>query len=130
MEDASRKLELRFGPENGKPNSVIFDDIIRLVKQAVATMPNDAPHVATTGTFRKPDDAEAPELQRVEDNIRERIERASAASEAAAKKREETGDQPEESLKAARNVVSAVQRAILRGIAVRVPEPAPPDAVS
>ena len=130
MEDANRKLELRFGPENGKPNSVILDDIIRLVKQAVATMPNDASHVATTGTFRKPDDAEAPELQRVEANIRERIERASEASRAATEKRAETGDQPEESLKAARNVVSAVQRAILRGIAVRVPEPAPPDAVS
>lgn len=112
MEEVTRKIELRFGPENGQPNAAILDDIIRLIKQAVATMPADAPHVATTGTFRKPDAADAPDLHRVETNVRERIERASEASRATAEKRAETGDQPDESLKAARRVVSAVQSVI------------------
>ncbi|QJW94290.1 hypothetical protein [Frigoriglobus tundricola] len=125
-EDAKQKLDLRLVPAEGEPDIALLDDLVRLIKQGVVTAPKQAPQVNTTGEF-----AAAPDHSQnaLETRIKHRIEQASNASEADVAKRAEIAKQPdgdarlaEEALAAAQNVVAAVQRAILRGIAVRVPD--------
>lgn len=125
-EDATRQLELRLVPAEGAPDAALFDDLVRLIQQGVATAPKQAPQVATTGSFIAPADKSQNAL---EAKVCSRIDEASKASEAAVAKRAEVAQRPDgdtqladEALAAAQDVVAAVQRMLLRGIAVRVPE--------
>ncbi len=127
-EDATRKLDIRLVPAEGEPDAALLDDLVRLIKQGIVTAPKQAPQVITTGEFTAPADNSQNAL---ETKIKHRIEQASVASEADVAKRAEMAKQPdgeaklaEEALAAAQGVVAAVQRAIIRGVAVRVPEDA------
>jgi hypothetical protein len=125
-EDAKQKLDIRLVPAEGEPDAVLLDDLVRLIKQGIVTAPKDVPQVSAAGEFVAPTDNSQNAL---ETRIKHRIEQASNASEADVAKRAEVAKQPdgeqklaEESLVAAQNVVAAVQRAIIRGIAVNVPD--------
>ncbi|HEY1190668.1 MAG TPA: hypothetical protein VGE74_23755 [Gemmata sp.] len=127
-EDAKQKLELRLVPAEGAPDPVLFDDLVKLIRQGIATAPKQAPQVSTSGAFVSPPDNSQNAL---ETQIKHRIEQASNASLADIAKRAEVAKQPDgdarladEALAAAQEVVAAVQRMLLRGIAVRVPEDA------
>lgn len=125
-ENARIKLDLRLVPAEGEPDPALLDDLVRLVRQGIVTAPKDIPQVSTAGEFHPPADNSQNDL---EAKITHRIEQASQASQAAVAKRAEIAAQPDgedqlaaEVLDAAREVVAAVQRAMIRGIAVRVPE--------
>lgn len=125
-EDAKLKLDIRLIPAEGTPDAVLLDDLVRLIKQGVVTAPKQAPQISTAGEFVVPADNSQNAL---ETRIKHRIEQASNASEADVAKRAEVAQQPdgeqklaEEALAAAQDVVTAVQRAVLRGIAVKVPD--------
>lgn len=125
-EDAKQKLDIRLVPAEGEPDAALLDDLVRLIKQGVVTAPKQAPQVSAVGEFVAPTDNSRNAL---EAKIRNRIEQASNASEADVAKRAKIAKQPdseqklaEEALAAAQNVVAAVQRAILRGITVNVPD--------
>jgi hypothetical protein len=127
-EDAKQKLDIRLVPAEGEPDAALLDDLVRLIKQGVVTAPKDVPQVSTAGKFVAPADKSQIAL---ETRIKHRIEQASQTSEADVKKRAEIAAQPdgeqklaEQSLAAAQNVVAAVQRAIIRGVALHVPEEA------
>ena len=124
-EDAKQRLDIRLVPAEGEPDAALLDDLVRLIKQGVLTAPKQAPQVSTAGEFTAPPGNSQNAL---ETKIKHRIEQTSNASEAEVAKRAETAKLPdgeaklaEESLAAAQGVVAAVQRAILRGITVRVP---------
>lgn len=130
-DDAKLKLTFRLVPADGRPaDPVVLDDIVRLIRQAVATAPKEAPTVAAPADgFREPTPDEAQTLRSLEAKIENRIQQASAASQKAVEQRAETALQPDgpeklaaESLVAAQRVVSAVQRAILQRVAVTAPE--------
>jgi hypothetical protein len=132
-EDAKLKLDVKLVPAEGEPDPALFDDLVRLIKQGIATAPKDVPQVITAGEFHTPPDNSQNAL---ETKIKHRIEQASKTSEADVTKRAETAKQPdgeqklaEESLAAAQNVVAAVQRALIRGIAIRIPEMDQPTSV-
>lgn len=95
----------------------------------MATVPTAAPRVADAAGWRAPDPAEAADVRGLETRVKHRIEQASAASQADADQRAAVAAQPESAAKladdaraAAEQVVAAVQRAALRGLAVRVPD--------
>jgi hypothetical protein len=126
-EDAKLKLDVRLVPAEGKPDAALLDDLVRLIRQSVVTAPPQAEQPSTAGNFTAPPDNSQNAL---ETKIKHRIAQASAESQAAVAKRAETAKQPDgeaklaaEALEAAQQVVSAVQRAIIRGVAIRVPEP-------
>ncbi len=128
-DDAKLKLDLRLVPAEGEPDAALLDDLIRLIRQGIVTAPKDVPQANTAGEFHPPADNSQNAL---ETKIKHRIEQASKASEAEVAKRAEVAKQPDgeaklaaESLEAARGVVAAVQRAIIRGVAVHVPNPEP-----
>src|ERR1700722_4850685 len=123
-EDAKLKLELRVIPTTGEPDAAVFDDLIRLIQQGILTAPKGVTQVSNSGEFIPPADKSQSKLETV---IRHRIEQTSAESRTAFEKRKEIETRPEseakmvtESLEAAQGVVSAVQRAMIRGIAVQV----------
>ena len=123
-EDARLKLDVRLVPAEGKPDPALLDDLVRLIWQGTVTAPPQTPRVSTADEFHTPPDNSRVAL---ETKIKHRIAQASVESQAAVAKRAETAKQPDgkqkladESLAAAQNVVAAVQRAIIRGIAVRV----------
>jgi hypothetical protein len=126
-EDARVKLELRFVPTDGQPpNAPLFDDLIRLIRQGIVTVPIGVPQVNVSGEYLPPTDKSQAKL---ETGIKHRIEQTSADSWMVFEKRKEIAAQPDgeaklaaESLEAAQQVVSAVQRAIIRGIVVQIPE--------
>jgi|GEM_PF-6361768 len=126
-EDAKQKLDIRLVPAEGAPpDAALLNDLVRLIKQGIVTTPKDAPQVSTAGEFVTPPDNSQNAL---ESKIKHRIEQASEASKADVAKRAEIATQSggeqklaEESLAAAQNVVVAVQRAILRGITIHVPD--------
>ena len=127
-EDAKQRLDIRLVPAEGEPDAALLDDLVRLIKQGVLTAPKQAPQVSTAGAFTAPPDNSQNAL---EAKVKNRIAQASAASMADVAKRAETANLPdgeaklaEEALTAAQGVVAAVQRAIIRGITVRVPEDA------
>lgn len=131
-EDAKLKLDVRLVPTEGEPDSALLDDLVRLIKQGIVTVPLQAPQVGTAGEFHTPSDNSQIAL---ETRIKHRIAQASVESQADVAKRAETAKQPDgeqkiadEALAAAQNVVAAVQRAIIRGIAVRVPDSELPSA--
>jgi hypothetical protein len=123
-EDARLNLKLRLVPSRGEPDAALFDDLVRLIKEGILIAPKDVPQVNATGDFHLPNDQSQAKL---ETGIRHRIDQASAASQSLVEKRKEVLAQPDgeaklatESLEAAQGVVSAVQRAIIRGIVVQV----------
>jgi hypothetical protein len=125
-EDAKLKLELQLVPTEGEPNAALFDDLIRLIRQGIVTAPKDVTQVNISGEFHTPLDNSQNDL---EAKIKHRIEQASADSRAEVEKRAAIAAQPDgevklaaEALEAAQGVVSAVQRAIIRGVAVQVPD--------
>ena len=125
-EDAKQKLDVRLVPAEGEPDAALLDDLVRLVKQGALTAPPQAERASTAGTFIAP-----PERTALENKIISSIDQASRASEADVAKRAEVAKQPdgeaklaEEALAAAQGVVAAVQRAVIRGVTVRVPEDA------
>ena len=124
-DDARLKLDLRLSPA-GEPDPAVLDDLIRLIRQGVATVPPSAPKVADPGECRPPDPGE---LGGLEQAVRSRIEQASAANQADVARRADLAAKPDaapqladEARAAAEQVVAAVQRAVLRGVAVRVPD--------
>lgn len=126
-EEAKLKLDVRLVPAEGEPDPILLDDLVRLIKQGIITAPTQAPQVSTSGEFHVPPGNSQNAL---ETRIKHRIAQASVESQAAVAKRAETAKQPdgeqklaEESLAAAENVVAAVQRAMIRGIAVHIPNP-------
>jgi hypothetical protein len=123
-EDARLKLELRLVPAEGEPNAALFDDLIRLIKQGIITAPKGVTQVNSSGEFHTPTNNSMNDL---EAKIKHRIEQASADSRSIVEKRAELVAQPDgeaklaaESLEAAQGVISAVQRAIIRGVAVHI----------
>ena len=126
---ASLKLQFRLTPVEGEPDAALLDDLIRLVKQAVATPPVTGIE-APAGEFHPPTDEERKTLTGLESKIKHRIEQASAASRQQVEQRAELiqqadGEQKarEAALIAAQQVVGAVHRAMLRGMIVTTPEP-------
>jgi hypothetical protein len=132
MDDSALlKLTCRLVPADEQPaDPVVFDDIVRLIGQAIATAAKDWPRVSEPAAgFQEPRDDEKRELRSLESKIESRIQESSAASQATIEKRAQTASQPngpqllmDQSLDAAQQLVAAVQRAILRNVAVRVVE--------
>lgn len=130
MSDAAeRELGLRLVPADAPPDPQVLDDLIRLIKQGNVTAPKDVSRVVVETELRPPTTEEQSEVNAVEAKVKHYIEQASRDSQAAVDKRAETAALPdgeqklaEESLAAAQAVVAAVQRAMIRGIAVRVPD--------
>lgn len=126
---ASLKLSLRLTPAEGEPDAALLDDLIRLVKQAVATPPvpvTDPP----AGEVHPPTGEAQKALASLESKIKHRIEQASAESRRQVEQRAALVQQPDGeqkardmALAAAQQVVSAVHRAMLRGVIVSTPEP-------
>jgi hypothetical protein len=123
-ENAKLKLELRLVPTEGEANAALFDDMIRLIKQGIVTAPEGVPQMNTSGEFHPSTDNSQEKLAT---KIRHRIDQATESSRAAVEKRKEVAVQPDgeeklaaESLEAAEGLISAVQRAIIRGVAVQV----------
>lgn len=136
-DDPARKLELRLVPADGAPpDAQVFDDLVRLIRQGIATAPKQYPQISNGSGFRPPTDEEKRDLSAVEAQIKHRIDDASKASEADVAKRAETAKLPDadqrladEALAAAQLVVAAVQRALIQGVKVTAPDPdSPPDA--
>ena len=130
-DDAKLKLTFRLVPADDRlADPVVLDDIVRLIRQAAATAPKDTPKVTEPADgFRAPADDEGRDLRGLESRIENRVQQASAASQAAVEKRAQTATQPdgqqqlaEESLLAAQQVVAAIQGARFRAVAVHVPE--------
>lgn len=129
MSDPRVKLDLRLSPADGEPDPAVLDDLVRLIRQGLATVPTAAPRVADAPGWRAPDPAEAAGVRGLETRAKHRIEQASAASQADADRRAALAAQPDstpqladEARAAAEQVVAAVQRAVLGGLAVRVPD--------
>jgi len=129
--DAELKLTLRLVPVDGQPaDPVVLNDIILLIRQAVATAPKDAPKISEpTHGFRSTSQAEKPALQALESRVESRVQEASAKSRATVTERELTANLPDGSQKlaeasraAAENLVSAVQGALCRRVVVRPAE--------
>lgn len=123
-DEAQIQLTLRLTPADDKPaDPFVFDDIVRLIRQAVATAPKQVPIVTIPSEgFRKPDGADEQRIRSFETRIEHRIEQASAASQAAVEKRLEVGNDPDQSLEAAQQLISAVQRALLQSVVLRLPD--------
>lgn len=127
-EPATMKLELRLAPTAGEPNAEVLDDLVKLIRQAVATAPPDSPDASTEDGFRSPEPDEQKSLRGLESRIKHRIEQAVGTSEKLIGQREAVTAQPDatakladEAVHAANAVVAAVQRAKLRGVIVTTP---------
>jgi hypothetical protein len=127
---AQLKLSFRLVPADDRPaDSVVLSDIVRLIQQAIATAPKDVPTVSVPDDgFREPGPDNGRSALSLKPRIESRIQQASAASQQIVEKRAQTlsqadGEQrlAEQSVAAAERVVSAVQGAIIRAVAVRVP---------
>lgn len=123
---ASQKFEIRLAPKEGEPDALVFDDVILLIQQAVVTASPQVEVPTVYGEFVKPDATELIAL--LDSKIKHRIEQASTESRKLAEARAAKSSQPDsesqlaqESLDAASNVISAVQRAMIRGIHVSIP---------
>ncbi|QEL13726.1 hypothetical protein [Limnoglobus roseus] len=127
--DDALGLTLQLVPSEGEPDAQLLNDLIRLVKQAIVTFPHSMPSVPA---MRPADDAERQPLLGLESKIKHHVEQASAASRTLVEQRAVAAQQPdadaelaEESRKKAQQVVAAVQRAIMRGILVKIPDATP-----
>ena len=131
-DDPDRMLEYRVVPADAPPDHQVIDDLIRLVRQGITTASDQYPQVPDGSGLRKPCPDEQRDLTPVEAKIKHRIEQASQDSQAAVAERVKLAAQPDadqkladEARKAAELVVSAVQRALLRGVRVQVPADPP-----
>jgi len=127
-EPATMKLEFRLAPSSGEPNSEVLDDLVKLVRQAVATAPPDSSRIEADGEFHPPEGEGERSLRGLESRIKHRIEQATGASQKLIEQRETLTHQPDgaailaaEATRAAEAVVAAVQRARIRGMAVTTP---------
>lgn len=127
--DPAAKLELRLVPADGqKPDYQVFDDIARLIRQAHATAHPAAPRIGNGTGFRAPDGDATEEAAKLVSQVQHDIEDASLKSQADVAKRAEVAARPDaaekladEAREAAELLVSAIGRALHRGIAVRAP---------
>jgi hypothetical protein len=126
---AAHKFEIRLAPTEGEADPVLIDDILRLIRQAIATASPQVEVPAMNGEFTKPDEEEQQSLRQLDSSIKHRIEQASAESRTLVEARAAKAAQPvseaeiaEESIDAAANLVSAVQRAMIRGLRITVPD--------
>jgi len=126
-DDAELMVELKLVPMEQPADSLVLDDIVCLIRQAIATAPENAPKVATPiQGFRDFTDECRATLLDFESRTVERIREASTNSRLAVESRKLRVDLPgakqmlaEDSLTAAANLVSAVQGAIYRRVSVR-----------
>jgi hypothetical protein len=130
--DPDRKLELRLVAVDSPADPQVLDDLIRLVRQGLATTSKDMPRVGDGPGFRPPTADERNTAADLEAKIKHRIEQ-NPDSHGSLARRAELTSQPDheqkladEVRKAAEYVAAAVQRALLRGVAVRVPDAEPP----
>jgi hypothetical protein len=126
--DPDRKLELKLVSAEQPVDSQVLDDLVRLIRQGLATAPKDTPRVGDGSGFRPPAEDERKTAADLEGRIKHRIEQA-PDSHGTLTKRAELTSQPDheqkladEMHKAAEYVAAAVQRALLRGVEVRVPD--------
>jgi hypothetical protein len=126
--DPDRRLELRLVSAERPADPQVLDDLIRLIRQGLATAPRQVPQVSDGTWFRRPTEEERKDLVEHESRIKHRIEQEPDSHDTLAKRSELTA-QPdheqklaEETRRAAEYVVAAVQRALNRGVAVRIPE--------
>ncbi len=122
-------LSLHLTPSEGEPDAQLLDDLIRLVKQAIATTPSATTSIPALQTAN---DVERRELRGLESKIKHRIEQASAASRVLVEQRAALAQQPdaeaqlaEDSRAKAQRVVAAVRNALMKGIVVKIPDTAP-----
>jgi len=127
-EPATMKLEFRLAPSSGEPNSEVLDDLVKLVRQAVATAPPDSSRIEADGEFHPPEGEGERSLRGLESRIKHRIEQGAGASQKLIEQRETLTHQPDgaailaaEATRAAEAVVAAVQRARIRGMVVTTP---------
>lgn len=126
IDDSDIKLTLQLTPAEGEPDPQLLDDLIRLVKQAILTSPQQIP---SGGDFESPSESNGKPLLGLESKIKHHIEQASAASRTLVEQRVALAQQPdadaklaEDSRQKAQQVISAVQRAMMRGINVTIPD--------
>lgn len=132
-DDPDRKLELRLVPADGVPaDPQVLDDLIRLVRQGIATASKEYPQVSADTKFREPTEEERRDLSAVEGQIKHRIAQEQGRHEAAVVERAKIAAQPDaeqklaaEARKAAELVVAAVQRALIQRVRVQVPDDPP-----
>ncbi len=128
--DPAQILELRLVPADGaKPDYQVFDDIVRLIRQAHATASPQVPRVGSGKGFRKPEGAEADETAKLVSQVQHDIEEASLKSQADVAKRAETAARPDaadalatEARTAAEQLIAAIDRALMRGVSIRPPD--------
>src|SRR5207248_2375582 len=72
--DTDRKLELRLVPAESPANPQMLDDLIRLVRQGLATAPKDVPQVGDGPGFRPPTEEERKATADLGGRIKHRIE--------------------------------------------------------
>jgi len=129
-DDAELKLTFRLVPTDDQPaDPAVLDDIIRLLRQAHATLPPDAPRVTRPADgFVAPDESH-PGARALESKIKHRVEQDSAASQSLVDQRARIAQQPDgnrrladEALAAAQRVVAAAQAAMFRGTIARLPD--------
>jgi len=126
---AAQKFEIRLAPKEGEPDALVFDDIIRLIQQAVVTASPQIKVPSIRGEFVRSSEENQPSVRQLDSSIKHRIEQASADSRKLVEAREEIAQQPnsepqlaQESLDAAANLIAAVQRAMIRGLRISIPE--------
>lgn len=132
--DAAQKLELRLVPADGaKPDYQVFDDIVRLIRQAHAVTSPQVARVTAAGEFRRPDGEETQEARELVSQVQHDIEQASENSQADVAKRAEVAQHPDaanqvatQARLAAEQLLSAVGRALIRGVDVHAPDAGPP----
>ncbi|HET6573980.1 MAG TPA: hypothetical protein VFG68_10290 [Fimbriiglobus sp.] len=130
--DPDRKLELRLVPADSPADPLVLDDLIRLIRQGLATASKEMPRVGDGPGFRPPTADERNTTADLEAKIKHRIEQ-DPDSHGSIAKRAELTSQPDHEQKlademrvAAEYVAAAVQSALLRGAEVRVPDAVPP----
>ena len=128
--DPARELALTLVTADGPADPQVLDDIIRLIRQGLATA--TTPPVPAVGPTRPagPDEAD---VREAESQIKHRIAQDGTASELLVQRRATVAAQPdaaeklaEEARLAADAVLSAVKAALMHGI--RVERPADPPA--
>lgn len=124
--DTAVALALQLVPVEGEPDPQLLDDLIRLVKQAIVTFPQ---RVASPPAVRPATDEERLPLIGLESKIKHHIEQASAASRTLVEQRAALAQLPDaeaklakESRMKAQQVIAAVQRAMMKGIVVKIPD--------
>ena len=134
MGDAELKLTFRLVvADDERADPVVLDDIVRLIQQAAATLPVHAPRLTEPKMgFQQPGENIVREIRSLESKIETRIQQSSAASQDAVESRARQAIEPNgtailagQARSAAERIVSIVQGAVLRRMAIRVSESKP-----